>query len=132
MMVAGTIAATAIDQMQGALEQKSGSPVRKTVDSASVAKLETAFTIEGKVAPVAVTVYKNSGRARIQILTHELSQAAVKNLQDEIALALGARIVDRTDMSGSSLTREAPPDVAPNQLAEERQAPPSKRDPRAR
>ena len=109
MMVAGTIAASAIDQMQAALAEKAGAPVKKTVDTDSVAKLETAFQVEGKVAPVAVTVYKASGRARIQVLTHDLSPGAMRTLEDEIALALGARIVDRSDLSGSSLMRDAPP-----------------------
>jgi len=109
MVVAGTIAASAIDQMQSALQAKSGEPVTKTVDSDSVAKLETSFRVEGKVAPVAVTIYKTSGRARIQVLTHDLSPQGVRGLQDEIALALGARIVDRSDLSGNSLVRETPP-----------------------
>lgn len=130
MLVAGTIAASAIDQMQASLEAKAGAPVRKTVDSESVAKLETVFEIEGKVAPVAVTIYKASGRARIQILTHDLSPGGVRSLQDEIAVALGARIVDRTDMSGSSLMRETPP---PPAVGTEQETPPSpKEEPRSR
>jgi hypothetical protein len=131
MLVAGTIAASAIDHMQASLEAKAGAPVRKTVDSGSVAKLETVFEIEGKVAPVAVTIYKASGRARIQILTHDLSPAGVRSLQDEIAMALGARIVDRTDMSGGSLMRETPP---PPAVGDEQETPPSARqeEPRSR
>jgi hypothetical protein len=59
-MVAAAVTAAALDQMQGALQEKSGAPVRKTADTDSVAKLETTFQIGGKVAPIAVTIYKTT------------------------------------------------------------------------
>ena len=79
---------------------------------------------------MAVTVYKATGRARIQVLTHELSHAQVHDLQDRVARAIGAHIVDRTDLSGSDLALEAPSPPKGIDPAERQVAPrPSDRPP---
>ena len=63
----------------------------------------------GQQVPVAVTLYKQHARARIQILTHALSPTQVERLQDEIAMAIDGRIVDRSDLSGVALLKEPTP-----------------------
>jgi hypothetical protein len=122
-MVAAAVTAAAVDNMQKGLEEKAGRPVRKTVDTGSVAKLETTFEVGGRSAPVAITVYKTNRRARIQVLTHELSPDQLRDLQDRVAQAIGARIVDRSDLSGSDLALETPVSPAAVDPAERQEAP---------
>jgi hypothetical protein len=56
--------------------------------------------VGGKSAPVAVTLYKEHSRVRIQILTHELTPEEAEKLEDELAEAVGAKIVDRSNPEG--------------------------------
>ena len=69
-------------------------------DTESVARFELTVDVSGKEAPVAVTLYKQHSRARIQVLTHELTPEEVERLEDELAEAIGAKIVDRSTPEG--------------------------------
>lgn len=106
-MVGSAVASAALDRMQERLREKASAPVERTVDSSSVARFETEFEVAGKRAPVVVTVYKDSGRVRIQVLTHELSRDEIEELEDLVAELLEAEIVDRTDAEDEEPVREA-------------------------
>jgi hypothetical protein len=56
--------------------------------------------VNGKQAPVTVTLYKEHSRVRIQILTHDLTPEEAAQLEDELAEAVGATIVDRSGPEG--------------------------------
>jgi hypothetical protein len=56
---------------------------------------------------VAITVYKDWGRVRIQLLTHALSREQVEALENRIAELLGLRIVNRSDEQDEEPVREA-------------------------
>jgi hypothetical protein len=105
-MVTSALTMAAIDRIQQSLEKESRHPVARTADTESTALMETTFDVGGKAVPVAVTLYKEQARARIQILTHDLSEAQVRQLQDRIAGALDGRIVDRSDLSGLGLLKD--------------------------
>ena len=97
-LLAGAITAAALERIEGQLAAKAkGGSVRRTVDSGSVARFELTVTHAGKDVPVVVTVYKDHRRVRIQILTHDLTPAEVEAVEDELAEALEAEVVDRSD-----------------------------------
>jgi hypothetical protein len=97
-IVAGALTTAHLDEMEANLAEKAkDNNVKRTVDSDSVTKFDLVVRVGGKDAPVAVTIYKAHKRVRIQILTHELSREEVEQLEDELAEALGAEIVDRSD-----------------------------------
>jgi hypothetical protein len=95
-LLAGAITAAALDSMEEQLEDKATDGVRRVADTDSVARFELTVEVDGKKAPVAVTVYKEHARVRIQLLTHELTPEQVKRLEDELAEALDAEVVDRS------------------------------------
>ena len=95
-LVAGALTASTLDEVEDKLEDKAVDGVKRVSDTESVARFELTVEIDGRKAPVAVTVYKEHARVRIQILTHELSPEQVKRLEDELAEAIGAEVVDRS------------------------------------
>jgi uncharacterized protein (DUF2267 family) len=97
-IVAGALTAGSIDQIEDQLEEKASDGVQRVSDTESVARFELTVDVSGKKAPVAVTIYKEHGRARIQVLTHDLSPEEVERLEDELAEAIGAKIVDRSSL----------------------------------
>ena len=98
MIVAGALTTAHLDEMEANLAEKAANgDVKRTVDTDSVTKFDLVVRVGSKDAPVAVTIYKAHKRIRIQILTHDLTAEEVEQLEDELAEALGAEIVDRSD-----------------------------------
>ncbi|HEX2038727.1 MAG TPA: hypothetical protein VHF47_03225 [Acidimicrobiales bacterium] len=98
VLVAGALTSEHLDEVEEKLRDKAeGEEVRRTVDTESVAKFELAVRVGSKSAPVAVTVFKDHRRVRIQVLTHDLTAEEVEELEDELAEALDAEVVDRSD-----------------------------------
>jgi hypothetical protein len=95
-IVAGALTAASLDRIEEQLAAKADGEVKRVSDTESVARFELTVDVSGRKAPVAVTLYKEHGRVRIQILTHELSAEEVEKLEDELAEAIGAEIVDRS------------------------------------
>lgn len=109
-MLAGAVTSLVLDQMEARLGTVATGPIRRTVDSASVATMETTVTVPGtrdKRVPVAVTVYKKHKRVRIQVLTHDVSRAEAEAVEDAVAAALDLRIVDRSDAHDEEKVRAA-------------------------
>ncbi|MBV8960490.1 MAG: hypothetical protein JO087_17110 [Actinobacteria bacterium] len=97
MLIAGALTSEHLDKIEDQLESKAEGEVRRTVDSESVAKFELTVRVGSKSVPVAVTVYKDHKRVRIQVLTHDLTDEEAKEAEDDLAAAIEAKIVDRTD-----------------------------------
>ena len=95
-IVAGALTAAAVDQVEEQLAEKADGELKRVSDTESVARFELTVDVDGTKAPVAVTLYKEHRRARIQVLTHELTPEQVKRLQDELAEAIGATIAERS------------------------------------
>jgi hypothetical protein len=95
-IVAGALTAASVDQVEEQLADKASGGVKRVSDTESVARFELTVEVGGKAAPVAVTLYKEHSRARIQILTHELTKEEAERLQEGLAEAIGAKIVDRS------------------------------------
>ena len=95
-IVAGALTAASLDDIEEQLADKATGDVTRVSDTESVARFELTVDVGGKEAPVAVTLYKEHSRARIQVLTHALTPEEVKRLEDELAEAIGAKIVDRS------------------------------------
>jgi hypothetical protein len=116
-MLAGTVTTTILDQLESRLASEATTPVRRTTDSNSTTKFEFDFPVPhrpgggqsaaARVAPVALTVYKQYGRVRIQVLTHALEQTQVELLQDRIAVVAGLQIVGRSDPQREQKVRQA-------------------------
>jgi hypothetical protein len=96
-IVAGALTAASVDEVEEQLAEKADGELKRVSDTESVARFELTVDVDGTKAPVAVTLYKEHRRARIQILTHELTPEQVKRLQDELAEAIGATITERSD-----------------------------------
>ncbi len=96
-LVAGAITAERLDKIEEKLNEKSVDGVERTVDSESVARYELTVAVDGKEAEVSVTVFKDANRVRIQVITHNLTRKEVEHLEDELAEALEADIVERSD-----------------------------------
>ena len=119
-IVAGAVTAASLDDVEEQLADKATGGVQRVSDTESVARFELTVDVSGKEAPVAVTVYKEHSRVRIQVLTHELSPEEVERLEDELAEAVGAKIVDRSNPQAEDHEHEAhdDPTAAPEGTAE--------------
>jgi hypothetical protein len=106
-MIAGAVSAGAIDRMTDDLSKVAKGPLRKLSETESVIKWELETRVGRKLVPVAVTVYKEYGRVRIQILNHELSKEEAEELEDRLAEVLGARVVSRSTENEERKVREA-------------------------
>lgn len=99
-LIAGALASEQLDEIESRLEKTAKDrKVRRSVDTGSVAKFELTVRVASKDVPVSVTVYKDHKRVRLQILTHDLTPEQIAELEDDLARALGADIVDRVDGS---------------------------------
>jgi hypothetical protein len=108
MLVGGALAAAQVDDVEERLRKKAeGESVERTVDTESVAKFELSVKVKGKSVPVAVTLYKEHKRVRIQILTHTLGREEIEALEDELAEALEAKVVERSDEESEEPARHA-------------------------
>lgn len=110
--LAGAAGAATVDALIARLSSKAKGPVRKVTESESVAKVELDVEAAGKQVPVAVTVFKDSGRVRIQLLNHELARPDAEKLQNEIADLLDLRIVERSREEDEAKVREAEQELA--------------------
>ena len=100
MIVAGALTAASVDQIEEQLADKATGDVTRVSDTGSVARFELTVDVSGKKAPVAVTLYKEHSRARIQVRTHDRTPEEIERLEDELAEAIGAKVVDRSTPEG--------------------------------
>ena len=107
-IVAGALTAASVDEIEEQLAEKADGEVQRVSDTESVARFELTVDVDGTKAPVAVTLYKEHSRSRIQILTHDLTPEAAEKLEDELAEAIGAKIVDRSSPEGEAHEEPAP------------------------
>jgi hypothetical protein len=101
-IVAGALTAASVDEVEEKLADKADGEVQRISDTESVARFELTVDVGAKKAPVAVTLYKEHSRARIQILTHELTPEEAEKLEDELAETIGAKVVDRSSPEGEA------------------------------
>jgi hypothetical protein len=114
LIVGGALTSAKLDDIEVRLAATAkGEQVRRAVDTDSVLKFELTVQVGAKEAPVAVTIYKDHKRVRIQILTHDLTAEEVEQLEDTLAEALDAKIVERSDP-----VHEASPEHAAKHAAE--------------
>ena len=107
LIAASVVTAATVDQLEERLEGATAEPVERAADTESVTVWNASFQVGRKASPVAITVYKQWGRVRIQVLTHELGREQVEELENRIAELLGLRIVDRSDEQDEEPVREA-------------------------
>lgn len=107
-IVAGALTAASVDEIEEQLADKADGEVQRVTDTESVTRFELTVEVGGKKAPVAVTLYKEHSRVRIQILTHDLTPDEAEKLEDELAEAMGAKIVDRSSPEGESHEEPTP------------------------
>lgn len=107
LIAATVMTAATVDELEGRLEEATSEPVERAADTGSVTVLNATFRVGRNAAPVAITIYKDWGRVRIQVLTHALSREQVEELQNRIAELLGLRIVGRSDEQDEEPVREA-------------------------
>lgn len=110
--VAGAVGASTVDGLVERLKGRAKGPVRKVTESESVAKVELDVEAEGKQVPVAVTVFKDSDRVRIQLLNHALGRPEAEKLQNQLADLLDVRIVERSTEEEEAKVREAERELA--------------------
>lgn len=108
-MVGAAITQAVIDSMAGALDDVAEGDVKVAADTSTMARFELEIEVPGSSAestPVVVTVYKQQGRARIQLMSHDLTREQIREIQRRIAAALEAEIVDETDERDEHDVRE--------------------------
>jgi len=137
LIAASVVTAATVDELEDRLEETASEPVERAADTESVTVWNATFRVGRDAAPVAITVYKQWGRVRIQVLTHDLNREQVGELQNRIAELLGLRIVDRSTEQDEEPVREAqavetearaeetrPEDRQPEDRPKARRAPP--------
>ena len=107
MSLAGQVTSAVVDQIAAKLDQKANGKVRRTSDTESVSKLEADIEVAGRQVPVAVTVFKQTKRVRIQVMSHDVSREDAEKLQNMLADVLDLRIVDRSDPESEAKVRHA-------------------------
>jgi hypothetical protein len=129
-LIAGAMAAGAVDQVEDGLADKAAGTLHRVADTESVTKWQLSVKVGSKPAPLAVTLFKDHGRVRVQVLTHDLSAQQVQELFREICEAIGATIVGRSspDDEAQAEQVEAEREAEP---AAERQSPAGERRPEA-
>lgn len=96
-MIAGAIATAVADRIEAGLADQSDGAVRRTVETDSVTKWELDVRVGRTAVPVAVTLFKDSGRVRIQVLKHVLSTQEIALLFARLCAAIGAELVSSSD-----------------------------------
>jgi septal ring factor EnvC (AmiA/AmiB activator) len=110
---AGPVTTAVVDRLEARLASIADGPVERLVDSGSVARFELGVNVRdavgrrGRAVPVAMTLYKEHARVRIQVLTHELTRAEAETVEDLVARALELTIIDRSDAHDEKKVREA-------------------------
>jgi hypothetical protein len=120
IIAASVVASATVDELEERLKGATSEPVERAADTESATVWDASFQVGGKAAPVRITVYKQWGRVRIQLLTHELSREQVEELENRIAELLGLRIVSRSDEEDEEPVREAQEAEAEAQAEEDR------------
>lgn len=122
VLTAGTVTGGVLDQLAARLAAAGFEDVERAVDTGSVTSFE--FTAKVGVTrsgarrktvrvPVRVTVYKQHGRVRIQVLDHVLDAAGTRALEKRVAGVIGADIVGHEDAHRAGPEHTAAPGVAP-------------------
>lgn len=110
LMMGASLSAVALGNMESRLALTSNvSEVRRSVDTASTIIWYANVMVRipnrpAKKIPVAIHLYKQHKRLRVQILTHDLSQAEAEAVQDVVCRALDARVISRHFPSEAALT----------------------------
>ena len=128
-IVGGATAASTVEGLKERLAKLAVGSVRLVAETDSVAKLEADVTVLGRAVPVAVTLYKEFGRLRIQLLSHDLDRSAIEQVEDELARVLTARIVSRSDEDGEAKVRQARVEQTEEEKRERRRERPTARRP---
>ena len=116
-MLATAVTTAVLDQLEDRLAHEAAGPLRRT-DSGSVARYEFEFPVPPPpsgpwggagpaTAPVVLTVYKRYGRARIQVLTHQLQRAQAQALQQRVAALAGLQIAEWSNPQTEQKVRDA-------------------------
>ena len=108
--------ATIVPALLDRLEEKLKTRVpdlQRTAESGAVRQWEGTLSFESPIrgttlAPVKVTIYRNSKRARIQVMTHELTPIDVEIVENEVARLLEATVVSRHDAHTSTIVERPP------------------------
>jgi hypothetical protein len=127
-LLAGAVTTAVLDQLETRLTAAAAGPVQRTTDTGSVTRFEFTVTPPGlkiprnaeRMVPVAVTVYKQQKRIRIQVLTHDLPRPTAEAVEDYVASAAGLHILHRSDAhTGQQLSASAPttPQTQPEQAS---------------
>jgi hypothetical protein len=111
LIVGATLGAVALDGIETRLT--SGlKDVRRAVDTDSLVMWKATATVKvqgknAKQVPVAIHLYKQAQRIRIQILTHDVTQAEAESIQDQICGLLDAKVISRhyPDEAERSITK---------------------------
>jgi hypothetical protein len=110
VMIGASLSAVVLGNLENQLVSTRGvSEVRRSVDTASTAMwhanvIARVSNRPAKQVPVAIHLYKQHKRIRIQILTHNISQAQAEAVQDLICQAFEARVISRHFPSEISFT----------------------------
>ena len=109
MFITGATAITtaAVESIMKKLAKASETPVRKVADTSSVAKFELEMKAGRKETPVMVTIFKESKRVRIQILSHDLNRIEAEKIENQIADLLDLKILDRSHLDKGAKVRES-------------------------
>jgi Ni/Co efflux regulator RcnB len=110
-MIAGAMAAGAVDQVEDGLADKAAGTLRRAADTDTVTKWDLTVKVGSRSVPLAVTLFKDHGRVRVQKLLREICEA------------IGAKMVSQSSPDDQAHT-EADHDAEP---AVERQSPPPER-----
>jgi hypothetical protein len=116
-MLATAVTTAVLDQLEDRLASEAAGPLRRS-DSGSVARYEFEFPVPPPpggpwaragptTAPVVLTVYKRYGRARIQVLTHQLQRAQAQALQQHVAALAGLQVIEWSNPQTEQKVRDA-------------------------
>jgi hypothetical protein len=121
VMIGASLSAVVLGNLENQLASTKGvSEVRRSVDTASTAMwyanvMTRVPNRPAKQVPVAIHLYKQHKRMRIQILTHDISQAEAEAVQDVICQAFDARVISRHFPSEASFTENGLQQQVPQQ-----------------
>ena len=106
-VAATTIVPALLDRMEEKLKTRMPD-LQRTAESSAVRQWDGTIPFESPMrgstlAPVTVTIYRNSQRARIQVMTHDLTPVEAQIVEDEVALLLEATVVSRHDAHASAI-----------------------------
>jgi hypothetical protein len=101
LMIGASLSAVVLGNMETQLTMTKGlTDVKRSVDTESVVLWKATASVRlpgkrSKQVPVAIHLYKQQQRVRVQILTHDVSQAEAEAVEDMICSALDAKVISR-------------------------------------